>query len=88
LPGERFTRHRFGRGYNVEDVDAFLALAELGSVRAADIQQKQFSTVVRGYDESEVDEALDELASRRTAEGLGGWTSAPPRPWWSRLLGN
>jgi len=93
LPGERFSRRKFGPGYDVESVDTFLALAELGGVTAADVKEIIFRSVFRGgYDELEVDAALDALAKRLTAEGRVG--SAPtgpdaqPRSWLSRLLGS
>jgi DivIVA domain-containing protein len=87
-PGERFRRHRFGAGYDVESVEAFLARAELGGVTAADVKDVVFRSVFRGgYDEQEVDAALDELAARLTADGHVG--TAPPesrfRSWLTRL---
>jgi DivIVA domain-containing protein len=91
LPGERFGRRRFGPGYDVESVDGFLARAELGALTAADVKDIVFRSVFRGgYDEQEVDAALDALIKRLTAEGHVG--SAPPdskpRSWLSRLLGS
>ena len=93
LPGERFSRRKFTPGYDVESVDDFLARAELGAVTAAEVKEIVFRSVFRGgYDEQEVDAALDALAKRLTADGLVG--PAPvdaepqPRSWLSRLLGS
>jgi DivIVA domain-containing protein len=91
LPGERFRRHRFGWGYDVESVDAFLARAELGAVPAAEVKEVVFQSVFRGgYDEQEVDAALDAVAERLTSPGPVGSVPPDPEPrsWLSRILGS
>jgi DivIVA domain-containing protein len=89
LPGERFRRHRFGHGYDVESVDSFLARAELGGVTATEVEEVVFESVFRGgYDESEVDKALDVLIERLTGEGHVGTATPRPRSWLSRFIGN
>ena len=89
MPGERFSRHRFGHGYDVESVDTFLARAELGGITATEVKEAVFDSVLRGgYDESEVDNALDVLIQRLTGAGLVGTAAPKPRSRLSRLLGN
>jgi DivIVA domain-containing protein len=89
MPGERFSRHRFGHGYDVESVDTFLARAELGGLTATEVREAVFQSVFRGgYDESEVDNALDVLIERLTGEGLVGTATPQPRSWLSRSLGS
>jgi DivIVA domain-containing protein len=96
LPGERFPRRRLKLGYNVEDVDALLARAELGGLTATEIAKTKFGSGYGGYDESSVDDELDALSARLTAQGLGGSDAQAPAgtdatgpqsgSWWSRLL--
>jgi DivIVA domain-containing protein len=89
LPGERFSRHRFGHGYDVESVDTFLARAELGGITATEVEEMTFDSVFRGgYDMQEVDDGLDLLIGRLTGAGLVGTATPRPRSWLSRLLGN
>ena len=64
-PGGRFKRRRFGGGYDVDEVDAFLARAEAGTVTAEEVERLQLSSVFfGGYDERQVDDALDQIARR------------------------
>jgi len=71
-PGEGFRRRRFGWGYDVGGVDAFLARVDAGMVSAEEVEQVQLKTVFTGgYDEREVDDAFDEIAQRLRA-------SSPP----------
>jgi DivIVA domain-containing protein len=91
LPGERFTRRKYGRGYDAESVETFLARVELDSITASDVNKVIFRAVNKGgYDAREVDVALDALAERLTAEGRAGSVptepDAQPRSWLSRLL--
>ena len=89
--GRRFTRTRLKPGYRMADVDALMERAEAGSLTARDVETVSFRSTLggEGYDEREVDTALDALASRLRAEARPG-EAAPagePKPWWSRLLG-
>ena len=85
--GDLFRRHRFGVGYSVRQVEAFFARVESGSVTAKDAERVQFrsSLVAGGYDEREVDDALDRVADELRSAGRAG-DPDPERPWWMRLL--
>ena len=64
---ERFRRSgRWAGGYRREDVDGFFARIDAGQVRAEEIEEVRFGAASgsQGYDEREVDEALDRAASR------------------------
>ncbi|MDQ1641835.1 MAG: hypothetical protein QOJ90_1186 [Actinomycetota bacterium] len=63
-PGERFTRSRLRPGYRAQDVDDFLTRAEAGLVTADEVERVQFVSTrlfSAGYDEEEMDEALEVL---------------------------
>ncbi|MDQ1605211.1 MAG: hypothetical protein QOE01_3056 [Actinomycetota bacterium] len=85
--GGRFRRHRFGVGYSVRQVEAFLSDVESGAVTAKDVERVRFrsSMIAGGYDEREVDDALDRIAAELRAAGRAG-DPEPPRPWWVRML--
>lgn len=71
-PGERFKRRRFGSGYDVDKVDTFLARVEAGVVTAVDVEKVRLKSVFSGgYDEREVDEALDQIARELRAANPG-----------------
>jgi DivIVA domain-containing protein len=81
-PGERFSRSRLKPGYSVQDVDDFLTRAEAGLVSADDVERVEFAStrLSVGYDEKEVDAALDVLAkSLREAPGARAAAPAPAR---------
>lgn len=87
MPGQRFRRRRFGPGYRVEDVDKFLDALESGRASAAEIERVQFRSVpVGGYDEREVDLALDNLAKAAGPVPDRGTGVASSAPWWRRLI--
>ena len=65
--GERFARRRLGWGYDVDEVDAFLARVDTGMVSADEVEQVRLKSRFGGYDEREVDEAFDEIAQRLRA---------------------
>jgi DivIVA domain-containing protein len=89
LPGERFRRHRFGHGYDVDSVDAFLARAELGGITAMEVEEAIFKSVrFGGYDMQEVDDGLDVLIERLRDAGIVGTATPRPRSWLSRHFGN
>ncbi|GAA4898531.1 DivIVA domain-containing protein [Stackebrandtia albiflava] len=72
LRGRRFRRVRLGRGYRITEVDDFtdLVAARYGNGMAAkQVDEVQFREQWRGYDESAVDDWLDDLASLLSAEG-------------------
>jgi DivIVA domain-containing protein len=76
-------------GDEVESVDTFLARAELGGITATEVEEAVFESVFRGgYDESEVDNALDVLIERLTGAGPSWHSYAEPRFRLSRFLGN
>jgi DivIVA domain-containing protein len=72
--GQRFTRTRLRPGYRVADVDALMERAEAGSLTAREVETVSFRStrLSEGYDEVEVDTALDALASRLRVEGRSG----------------
>jgi hypothetical protein len=89
--GQRFRRTRLKPGYRVADVDALMERAEAGLVTARDVEtvSVRSTRLSDGYDEVEVDTALDALASRLRTEGRPGEdaTTGEAKSWWSRLLG-
>lgn len=72
-PGSQFTRHDLRRGYNPEQVDAFLAEVT-GAIAqgqpAPDPVRVTFDPTYGGYDELEVDQFLDDLAVQLKDAGL------------------
>lgn len=72
-PGQQFTRHNLRRGYNPEQVDAFLAevTAAIGAGQPAPNPLiVSFDPKYGGYDELEVDEFLDDLGAQLRDAGL------------------
>ncbi|MGZ4632869.1 MAG: DivIVA domain-containing protein [Actinomycetes bacterium] len=85
--GERFRVRKYGIGYRVKDVDAFMDRVESGLVTAREVDKVQFRSVRwSGYDEQEVDETLDEVARRLRASGQAGADEPGSQIDLSRLL--
>ena len=70
-PGSRFTLVRWREGYEIGEVDAFVAQVNAGSVTGARAQTVQFTPVrIRhGYDMGEVDDYIDRIAAQLIASG-------------------
>ena len=67
-----------------------MARADAGTLSASDVRKATFGSTrgIEGYDEREVDEALDALVARLRAEGdAGADPGRTQRPWWARLFG-
>jgi DivIVA domain-containing protein len=85
--GERFRRRKFGHGYSTREVDAFMDRIEAGLVTSTEVDKVQFRTVISGgYDEHEVDEALDEVISRLRATEPAGAQAPTSRLRWGRFF--
>ena len=70
-PGARFALVRMREGYDVAEVDAFVARVRDGHVTSADARNARFTPVRlrQGYDMGEVDDYVDGLAAQLSAAG-------------------
>lgn len=71
-PGARFKLVRWREGYDVAEVDAFVAKVEAGGVASsADVESVRFTPVRlrQGYEMGAVDAYLDGIAARLRASG-------------------
>lgn len=69
--GERFTVVRLREGYNIDEVEAFVSRAEMGTLSSSEARTVRFTPVrIRpGYAMGEVDDYIDSLAAQLTASG-------------------
>ncbi len=70
-PGARFPVVRWREGYDISEVDAFVAKVEARTVASADVETVQFTPVRirQGYDMGAVDDYLDGVTARLRASG-------------------
>ena len=71
LGGNRFSRVRWREGYDIAEVDAFLAKVDAGSAASADVQSARFTPVrLRwGYAMGEVDAYLASIEDALRTSG-------------------